>query len=112
MTIQELTDLIETKFGESVPVYFHHLLVDYGEELPPVYIITDSQDINPFRADNTNYYVQVENTATIWMSTYDETLLAKMDAVLTEASIPYNRTAEYDETTMMFYTEYSLELDN
>lgn len=112
MTIQELTYLIETKFGESVPVFFHHLLVDYDEELPPVYIITDSEDINPFRADNTNYFVQVQNTATIWSSRYDETLLVKMDAVLTEASIPYNRTTDYDETTMMFYTEYTLELDN
>lgn len=112
MTIQDLTDLIETKFGESVPVFFHHVLVDDGEEIPPVYIITDSQEINAFRADNINYFIQVINTATIWSARYDETLLNKMDAVLAEAAIPYDRTTEYDDDAMMYFTEYTVSLDN
>lgn len=112
MDIATLTDLLEAKLGESIPVFFHHMFVEDGEELPPVYVVTDSQGINPFRADNKNYFMQVINTVTLYAATYREDLLAKVEKVLNDAAIPFDRETEYDEAELMFYTTYTVQLDD
>ena len=112
MTIADLTTALETALGASVPVYFHHVFVEDGEELPPAYVVTDSTGVNPFHADNKTYYFTIINTVTVYSKNYNATLLAAVDAVLSNNNIPYDRATEYDEETLMYYTEYDINLDN
>lgn len=112
MTISELTTALETTLGASVPVFFHHVFVEDGEEIPPAYIVTDSTGVNPFHADNKTYYFTIINTVTVYSKTYNTTLLSAVDAVLSNNKIPYDRSTEYDEETLMYYTEYDITLDD
>lgn len=111
MTISELTTALETEFGQNFPVFFHHAFIEEGEEIPASYIVTDSTGVNPFRADNINYYISYVNTVSLYTAIFNQTLMDKVEKVLNDNNIPYDRTTEFDDDSLMYATVYTIELN-
>lgn len=112
MTIEELTTLLTETLGDNIPVFFHHVFITEGEEIPPVYVVTDSVGVNPFRADNINYYMSYINTVTVCAASFDETVLNIIEGVFNSAGVPFERETEYDDDTLLYMTIYEVNLDN
>lgn len=112
MTIETLTSLLTETLGESIPVFFHHVFIAEGEEFPPVYVVTNQTGINPFRADNKNYYMSYVNTVTVYTATFDETILDEVKGILNDAEIPFERSTDFDDDTLLWATVYEVNLDS
>lgn len=115
MTIEELTTLLTETLGDNIPVFFHHVFIDDDDddaEIPPVYVVTESIGVNPFRADNINYYMSYINTVTVCAASFREDLLATIEGVFNSAGVPFERETEYDDDTLLFSTIYEVNLDN
>lgn len=111
MTIAELTAALETEFGQNFPVFFHHAFIEEGEEIPAAYIVTDSTGVNPFRADNINYYTSYINTVSLYTAIFNQTLMNKVEKVLKDNNIPFDRNTDFDPETLLYETVYSIELN-
>lgn len=112
MTIETLTTLLTEALGDAIPVFFHHVFIEEGEEIPPVYIVTDSTGVNPFRADNINYYMSYINTVTVCTASFDETVLATVEGVFNDAGIPFERETDFDDDQYLYLTVYEVNLEN
>ena len=112
MNLYDLTTLLTTEFGASVPVFFHHVNVQENEELPGPYIITNSQELAPLRADDCNYFAFVRNTVTLYTERFDPDVMKKLEKLLTDNEIPFSRSNDFDDAQMLFYTEYVVQLDD
>ena len=112
MTIETLTSMLTETLGESIPVFFHHVFITEGEELPPVYVVTAQTGVNPFRADNKNYYMSYLNTVTVCTATFDETILVQVEGILNNAGVPFERSTEFDDDTLLYLTVYEVNLDS
>lgn len=110
MTISELTAALETELGASIPVFFHHAFIEASEEIPASYVVTDSTGLNPFRADNMNYYTYYVNTVSLYTAIYDPSIMNKIEKVLNDNNIPFDRNIDYSEETLMYETVYTVEL--
>lgn len=110
MNLYDLTAVLTTSF-QSVPVFYHHAIIQEGEELPVPFIVTNSESLSPFRADDSNYYAFVRNTVTLYTERYDVELMSSLEDVFNSNCIPFERTTEFDEQQMLFYTEYVVQLD-
>ena len=111
MNLYDLTTLLTTEFGTKVPVFYHHAVVQDEEDLPVPYIVTNSVEITPFRADNSNYFTFVENTVTLYTERFDPDLMKDLEDVFNNNCIPFERSTDFDEEQMLFYTEYDVGLD-
>lgn len=111
MNLYDLTALLNESFNKKAPVFYHHVVVQDEEEAPVPYIVTNSVEISPFRADNSNYFTFVQNTVTLYTDRYDPDLMAELEAVFNANCIPFERSTDFDEEQMLFYTEYEVELD-
>lgn len=112
MNLYDLTEVLIQEFGTSVPVFFHHVIVQENEELPVPYIITNSQELAPLRADDTNYFAFVRNTVTLYTERFDPEVMKKLEELLTSNDIPFSRSNDFDDAQMLFYTEYVVQLDD
>lgn len=112
MNLYDLTDILTREFKKSIPVYFHHVLLQENEELPVPYIITNSEELTPFRADDCNYFQFVRNTVTLHTERYDPETMKQVEALLTNNQIPFSRSSDFDDDQLLFITEYVVELDD
>lgn len=112
MNLYELTDILKTEFGKNIPVFFHHVLLQENEELPVPYMITNAEELTPFRADDCNYFQFVRNTVTLYTERYDPETMKQVEALLTNNQIPFSRSSDFDDDQLLFITEYVVELDD
>lgn len=110
MNLYDLTAVLTTTF-QAVPTFYHHVIIQEDEELPVPYIVTNSESLAPFRADDSNYYAFVRNTVTLYTERYDVELMNQLEEVFNSNCIPFERTTDFDEQLMLFYTEYVVQLD-
>ena len=82
------------------------------EELPVPYIITNSQELAPLRADDSNYFAFVRNTVTLYTERFDPEVMKKLEDLLTSNDIPFSRSNDFDDAQMLFFTEYVVQLDD
>lgn len=111
MNLYDLTSLLDDKFSKTAPVFYHHAVVQDGEELPVPYIVTNSEEIAPFRADNSNYFSFVQNTVTLYTDRFDPEMMGEVEKVFNDNCIPFERSTDFDEEQMLFFTEYDVQLD-
>lgn len=111
MNLYDLTALLNESFNKKAPVFYHHVITQDEEEVPVPYIVTNSVEISPFRADNSNYFSFVQNTVTLYTERYDPDLMAELEAVFNNNCIPFARETDFDDEQMLFMTEYEVELD-
>lgn len=112
MNLYELTDILKTEFGSNIPVFFHHVLLQENEELPVPYMITNAEELTPFRADDCNYFQFVRNTVTLYTERYDPETMKQVEVLLTNNLIPFSRSSDFDDDQLLFITEYVVELDD
>lgn len=112
MDLYELTTALTTEFGNDAPVYYHHVVVQEGEDLPVPYIITFAEELAPFRADDCNYYQFTNNTVTLYTETFDTALMKRLEKVFVDNRIPFERTTDWDEEQMLFYHTYTVGLED
>lgn len=110
MNIYDLTTLLTTEFG-SDKVFFHHLIIEENQELPVPFIVTNVEYLNPFRADNINYYQAVNNTVTLNMERFDMDLMAQLEGVFRDNGIAFTRDNDWDQDQQLFFATYTVELD-
>ena len=110
MNLYELTTALTTAFGNDVPVYYHHVIVQEGEDLPVPYIITNEEELAPFRADDCNYYQFTNNTVTLYTDTFDVSLMKQLEKVFDDNGVTYERSSDWDEGQMLFYYTYTVGL--
>lgn len=112
MNLYDLTDLLIKAFRTTAPVFYHHVIVQENEELPVPYIITNSEELSPFRADDCNYFQFVRNTVTLYTERYDPDLMKKLEKLLKKYEIPFSRSTDFDDAQLLFSTEYVVELED
>lgn len=111
MTIKEVTAALVTAFGSS-KVFYDHVFIEGDTELPPAYIVTNTDTIATFYADNVPYFSTTVNTATLYTEKYDLDAMAQLESVLRSLDIPFeNDPPEFDTDSYMYATVYRLSLD-
>lgn len=110
MNIYDLTTLLTQEFGQD-KVFYHHVFVQEGQELPVPFIVTNVEYLNPFYADNKNYYLAVNNTVTLHTERFDLDLMARLEKVFNDNAISFSRTNDWDEEQELFIATYTVELD-
>lgn len=111
MNLYDLTTILTNTFKKKVPVFFHHVLVQEDEELPVPYIVTNSQELAPFRADDSNYFSFVRNTVTLYTERFDVDLMKRLEDLFTSNKIPFTRSQDFDDAQLLFITEYVVQLE-
>lgn len=110
MTIIDLTSKLIEEFPK-VPVFYNHVVVEEGQELNPPYIVTNSEGINPFHADNCNYYTFVRNTVDLYLGTLTEKTLLMLDKFFVKYGIRFDKNESFDEFAYLYQIEYVVYLD-
>ena len=110
MTIVDLTSALISAFPK-IPVYYNHVIIEEGQEIKPPYIVTNSETINPFHADNCNYYTFVNNTVSLYVGTLSEKYLTMLDKFFTKNGIKFDKNLSFDEFSYLNDLEYTVQLD-
>lgn len=110
MTIIDLTAALIDAFPK-IPVFYNHIIVEEGAETPPAYIVTNSEQTNPFHADNKTYYAFVSNTVKLYVGNLSEKFLSMLDKFFKKNGIAYTKDVNFDEFAYLYEIAYTVSLD-
>lgn len=88
----------------NLPVAYNH----FKDKVTPPFIIYDETSPNTFKADDLVY--SQTNTYTIYLITdkKDYKLEKKVESLLNENHIPYEKDFDFIDTEQIFQTEYNI----
>lgn len=113
MTIERLYQALCLKFPElaaSGRIFWDHIVVQENNEVLPPYIVMKRTETNPFYADDTAYYLTVNDQLIVFTDTYDSTLLDAVELFLKENAVTFTSESKWDDGTFLWETSYTLAL--
>lgn len=104
--LSELPALAEKSF-------YDHIEIDEGQELYPPFIFVHETNGTPFNADDTVYYIGVENVIDVYTADRSTEVRKQISDFLTGQSIGYSLTLDsFDDETMLYVDRFTIELDS
>lgn len=114
MTLPQLYEAMLTELPELAAVTFYdHIEVDEGEELFPPFIFIHEVNGNPFHADNTVYYLSIENRIDVYTADRSVEVRQSIMAFLNSINVPFTLTmGDFDPDTMLYMDSFNLSLQD
>lgn len=111
MNIIDLTSELISAYPK-IPVFYNHVVVEDGQELPVPYIVTNHETIDSFFADNQSYWIASANSVTLYVAKLSEKYLKMLDKFFGLRSIPFGKSVSFDELTMVYSIVYDIQIDD
>lgn len=102
MSEQELYTLLQ---GAELEVAYDHFKTP--DKIPP-FILYRSTDVNAFKADDKTYYKQNNYIVDLITEKKDPEQEGRLEAILEENNIPYDKETDFLEDERVYQTRYFL----